>query len=107
VRLDARRFLVAFLAFEAGDRTPRTRRAVRATSGRRLAGQILAAPRIFAGARGPVAVGHLHALFVHRLPGHTGLLLASGTAIRPGGPEPFSFLFARRGGRWLAIAPGE
>jgi hypothetical protein len=106
-RVDARRFLAAFLASEAGDQTPRTRRAVRATSGRRLAGQILAAPRTSAGARGPVAVGHLRALRLHRLPGHTGLLLASGTAIRPGGPEAFSFLFARRGGRWLAIAPGE
>jgi hypothetical protein len=106
-RVDARRFLAAFLAFEAGDQTPRTRRAVRATSGRRLAGQILAAPRTSAGARGPVAVGHLRALRLHRLPGDTGLLLASGTAIRPGGPEAFSFIFARRGGRWLAIAPGE
>jgi hypothetical protein len=106
-RVDARRFLAAFLAFEAGDKTPWTRRALRVTSGRRLAGQILTAPRTPAGTRGPVAVGHLHALRLHRLPGHTGLLLASGTAIRPVGPETFSFLFARRGGRWLAIAPGE
>jgi hypothetical protein len=104
-RVDARGFLAAFLAFEAGDQTPRTRRALRATSGRRLAGQILAAPRAPVGARSPV--GHLHALRIHRLPGHHGLLLASGTATRREGPEPFAFLFARRGGRWLAIAPGE
>jgi hypothetical protein len=103
---DARRFLAAFLTFEAGRDTPRTRGAVRATSGRRLAGQILAAPRTSAGARAPVA-GHLLTIRLHPLPGRAGLLLASGTAIHPEGPEPFSFLFARRGGRWLAIAPGE
>jgi hypothetical protein len=104
-RVDARRFLAAFLAFEAGDDTPRTRRALRTTSGHDLAGQILAAARAPVGARFPVV--YLYALRLHPVPGHPGLLLASGTATRREGPEPFAFLFARRGGRWLAIAPGE
>jgi hypothetical protein len=105
-RVGARRFLAAFLGFEAGDQTPRTRRTIRVTSGRDLARQILGAPRTTGGVRSPVAV-HLLALRLHPLPGHPRLRLASGTAIRPEGPEPFSFLFARRGDRWLAVAPGE
>lgn len=105
-RVDARRFLTALLALETGDHTSRIRRALRATSGLDLARQILAAPRSIGGTRSPVAT-HLQALRLHRLPGHPGLLLASGTASHPEGPEPFSFLFARHRGRWLAIAPGE
>jgi hypothetical protein len=105
-RVDARRFLEAFLALEAGDDTARTRLALRSTSGLDLASRILAASRSIGRARSPLAA-RLLALRLHRLPGHPGLLLASGTAGRPEGPEPFSFLFARRRGGWLAIAPGE
>jgi hypothetical protein len=36
-----------------------------------------------------------------------GLALVFGRARRADGPEEFSFLFARNGGRWLARAPGE
>jgi hypothetical protein len=104
-RVDARRFLAAFLALEAGDDTSPTRRALRATSCRDLARRILAAPRARVRARSPVV--HLVALRLHRLPAHPGLLLASGTVARREGPEPFSFLFALRRGRWLAVAPGE
>lgn len=105
VRPEVRRFLAAFLTVEAGEDTPRTRKALRATSGRNLAKQILNSPR--ATDSHPPTSGHVLVLRLRPLPGHLGMLLASGTAARPQGQEPFSFLFARRAGRWLAIAPGE
>jgi hypothetical protein len=53
------------------------------------------------------AAARITSLRIDRVPGHPYLVLASGDARRAEGPEPFSFLFARRGGRWLALAPGE
>jgi hypothetical protein len=103
VRRAAHRFLVAFLALEVGTDGPATRAAIRRGAGARLARDLLA--------RRPPPSDHpsarILALHLARLPHRPGLALATGTARRPGGPEPFAFLLARRGGRWLAIAPAE
>jgi hypothetical protein len=103
-RRAARHFLAAFLSDEVGSGGLAARAAIRAYSVGALARELLAdPPRAFTDA----ARARLGALRLHRLPGRPGLLLISGTARRTAGPEPFAFLFARRGGRWLALAPAE
>ena len=100
----ARRFLRAFLAREVGKGGAAGARAIRTGAAAALARELLAAPhRAHAGP--PPA--RLTDLRITPLPGRPRLRLATATARRPSGPEPLSFLFARRGGRWLAIAPGE
>jgi hypothetical protein len=102
----ALRFLHAFFAYEVGDRRPAIVQALRATATGSFAAQLLRAqPR--PGDRSTVSAATLTDLTLTRLPDHPDLALASGTAVRPSAPEQFSFLFARRGGRWLASAPGE
>lgn len=100
-----RRFILAFLAAEVGRGGRSAARIIRAgataTLSRRLLGRL---PRPSSAEPGRV---RLAALRLHRLPGRRDLLLASGVARRPRGPEPFSFIFIRRGGRWLALAPAE
>jgi hypothetical protein len=61
-------------------------------------------PRPAPTAPGPAPIAVLH---VSRLPARPDLALVSGTAHRRSGGEPFAFLFARRRGRWLALAPAE
>ena len=85
-------------------RQRRVRTAIRADAVGALARELLRRPASLATRLPPARLG---ALELHRLPGRPGLLLVSGTARRPSGPEPFAFLFARRGGRWLAVAPAE
>jgi hypothetical protein len=102
-RSAARHFLAAFLTDEVGGGLA-ARTAIRAYSVGALARELLADPPP---ASTDAARARLGALHLHRLPGRPGLLLVSGTARRPSGPEPFSFLFARRGRRWLALAPAE
>jgi hypothetical protein len=99
----ARRFLAAYLAFEAGDRHAAA--ALRASATPSLAHRILAsaAPRPRADTARPAISG----LTVTRLPGRPDLAIVTGTAHRPSGPEPFAFLFGNRAGPWLAIAPAE
>jgi hypothetical protein len=103
-RTAARRFLSAFLVEEIGDRSGAVREAIRADAVGTLARELLRVP-----ARVPTKpdAARLSALDLHRLPGRPDLLLVSGTARRPSGPEPFAFIFARRGRRWLAVAPAE
>jgi hypothetical protein len=103
LRREAHRFLAAFLALEAGAEDRATRAAIRRGAAPRLARELLAGrPRP---ARRPGA--RILALRLARLPRRPGLALATGTARRRDGPEPFAFLLARRGGRWLALAPAE
>lgn len=103
LRRAARRFIEAFLAFEAGADDPRTRGAIRRGADRHLALDLLADRPRRSGDRSAAALS----LRVTRLPHRPGLALATGTARRRSGPEPFAFLFTRRGGRWLALAPAE
>lgn len=103
LRRAARGFIEAFLAFEAGADDPGTRGAIRRGADRRLALDLLADRPPQSGDRSAPTL----ALRVTRLPHRPDLALATGTARRPSGPEPFAFLFARRGGGWLALAPAE
>jgi hypothetical protein len=103
-RPTARRFLSAFLAEEVGDRSARVRKAIYDDAGGALARELLREPARVGTRPATVRLG---AIKLHRLPGRPGLLLVSGTARRASGPEPFAFLFARRGRRWLALAPAE
>ena len=103
-RRAARHFLAAFFSDEVGSGGLAARTAIRAYSVGALTRELLADPPR---ASTDAARARLGALHLHRLPGRPGLLLISGTARRPSGPEPFSFLFARRRRRWLAVAPAE
>jgi hypothetical protein len=103
LRRAARGFIEAFLAAEAGAQGPATRTAIHRRAAPDLARDLLAhLPR-----RPGRSTAEILALQVARLPRRPDLALLNGTARRPGGPEPFAFLLARRGGRWLAIAPAE
>jgi hypothetical protein len=104
-RRAARSFIDAFLDYEAGVRDPRTVAAIRLGSAPRLSRDVLATSPAARRAR-PAAPASL-VLTIRRLPHRPDLALVSGTAHRPSGPEPFAFLFARRGARWLAVAPAE
>jgi hypothetical protein len=105
-RPQVRRFIAAFLSYEVGVGAPRVDEAIRASATRRFARQLLLEPPRPAGRRSRGAA-HVTSLHIDPVPGRADLALASGDARRAEGPEPFSFLFARRDGRWLAVAPGE
>jgi hypothetical protein len=105
-RRQARRFVAAFLSYEVGLAAGQTEGRIRAGASHAFADKLLGGPAISPARAGPGAV-HITSLHVDTIPGHPNLAFASGDADRPEGPEPFSFLFARRAGRWLAVAPGE
>ena len=100
-----RHFLLAFLSYEVGTGGAASAAAVRADASAGFADQLLA-PAVSATAGDPRRA-RLASLRIEPIAGHPGLILVSGLARRPSGPEPLSFLFAERDGRWLAIAPGE
>jgi hypothetical protein len=101
-----RRFIAAFLSYEVGGGGPAAESAIRNCASRHFARQLLSEAPTSAGRPGhrTAAISSLH---IDPVPGHPDLVLASGDARRPEGPEPFSFVFARREGRWIAVAPGE
>jgi hypothetical protein len=99
----ARRFVSAFLAYEAGETDPSTRQAIRLDASSSLAGSILSGPIAARPGHGPIRLS----LEVCRLPHRPRLALVTGTARRGGAAEPFAFLLALRHGRWLAVAPAE
>jgi hypothetical protein len=105
-RPQVRRFIAAFLSYEVGAGRPAVEKAIRRRASRRFARQLLSEPPTQA--RRPThGAARITSLHIDPVPGRRDLALASGEARRPEGPEPFSFLFARRDGRWLAVAPGE
>jgi hypothetical protein len=106
IRPEARRFIAAFLSYEVGVGGPAITAVIQACASRHFAHQLLSEPPRPAG-RPSHGAARITSLRIDPVPGHPVLALASGDARRPEGPEPFSFLFARRGGRWLAVAPGE
>jgi hypothetical protein len=105
-RPKVRRFLAAFLSYEVGGDGPAVERAIRGSSSRSFARQLLSEPPGPPNRPGQTTT-RITSLRIDRVPGHPNLALASGEARRSEGPEPFSFLFAQSGGRWLAVAPGE
>ena len=107
LRRAARPFLVAFLDYEAGRRGFAIAGALRAGATRAFAARLLDAPPLPsspAGYPGPARLGELSVSFLSARP-DSALVRAS--AERGGLPEQLSFLFARRGGRWVASAPGQ
>jgi hypothetical protein len=105
-RTEARRFLAAFLSYEVGLGGPAAEATIEDSASRGFAHQLLSDPPGSTGRPGRGAA-RITSLRIDPVLGHPNLALASGDARRPDGPEPFSFLFARRRGRWLAVAPGE
>jgi hypothetical protein len=105
-RPQVRRFIAAFLSYEVGGGGSAVESAIHTSASRHFARQLLSEPPTSPArpSRGRVPISSLR---IDPVPGHPSLALASGDAHRPKGPEPFSFLFARRDGRWLAVAPGE
>jgi hypothetical protein len=101
----ARRFILAFLSDEVGVAESSSARAIRAGAIPSFAREILGRPPPLSTEESDKAP--LRSLHVRRLPGRPDLALVSGSARRPSGPEQFAFLFARREGRWFALAPGE
>ncbi len=101
-----RHFIVAFLSYEVGRGGRAAEETIHAFAVPHLARQLLSQPPTPAG-RPSNGAPRITRLRVDDVPGHPDLLLASGDARHPEGPEPVSFLFARREGRWLAVAPGE
>jgi hypothetical protein len=102
----ARGFVSAFLCYEVGEDPPWVRRRLRRGATAGFAGELLRSPvRVSSGPdRAPAKIETIRAEFVAP---SRGLALVFGSARRADGPEEFSFLFARNGGRWLARAPGE
>jgi hypothetical protein len=105
-RTQVRPFLAAFLSYEVGRSGPAVEARIEDSASPHFARQLLSEPTRPVGRPGQAAA-RITSLRIDRVPGHPYLVLVSGDARRPEGPEPFSFLFARRGGRWLALAPGE
>jgi hypothetical protein len=102
----AREFVSAFLRYEVGEDLPWVRRRLRRGATAGFAGELLRSPvRVSSGpGRAPAKIETIRVEFVTR---SRGLALVFGRARRADGPEEFSFLFTRTGGRWLARAPGE
>jgi hypothetical protein len=105
-RPQVRRFLAAFLSYEVGLGGPVVEARIEDSASGHFAHQLLSEPPRPVG-RSAQVIARITSLRIDRVPGHPDLALASGDARRPEGAEPFSFLFAQRGGRWLAVAPGE
>jgi hypothetical protein len=105
-RREIRSFITAFLAYEVGGHDAAAEVAIRSDASAAFGRQLLADPPTPPGRPRPGSA-RITSLDIDRVPGHPGLVLASGDARRPQGTEPFSFLFERHGGRWPAVAPGE
>jgi hypothetical protein len=101
----ARAFLAAYLRYEVGDRSARTRASLRAHATGRFAGYLLAAtPRAPVSILRRARIVALHVVPVSLFPPRAAV---TGSATRPAGPEQLSFLFECRSGRWLAAAAGQ
>lgn len=103
LRRAARPFLAAFLRYEAGAEVAA---ALRASATSAFAARLLAAPPrpTEPGYRPPARLGALRITF---LSARADRALVRASAARAVGAEQLSFVFARRGGRWLAVGPGQ
>jgi hypothetical protein len=105
LRHSARRFLLAFLRYEVGDRDVAQGLRERATT--TFAARLLSAwPREPAGRRLPAAA-RLEGFEVGPLSADLDRALISASARRGPAREELSFLFERRHGAWLASGPAQ
>lgn len=93
----ARRFAVAFLAYGNGDHSPAIRRELRATSTRRFAARLLAAPPRLHGHPRP---GRVRSVRVSEDRSPAGLPVLV-TVLRSGRTTQFPLLLQRRDAQWL------
>jgi hypothetical protein len=107
LRRQARRFLVAFLRYEVGERGSGVVVALRATSTRRFAARLLGAPPRAPAASGFPPPAKLRKLQVAFLSAAASRALISALARRGGRPEDLSFLFTRTAAGWRASGPGQ
>jgi hypothetical protein len=105
-RPPVRSFITAFLAYEVGGHDAAAELAIRSHASPAFGRLLLTDPPTPPGRARPGSA-RITSLGIDRVPDHRDLVLASGDARRPQGTEPFSFLFERHAGRWLAVAPGE
>ena len=88
-----------------GELDLRVRRALRRTATAGFAAELLRAPPRPAGRA--LRSARLARLSLSALPVSPPRALVSGSALRGRSAEQFSFLFALRGGVWLASGPGQ
>jgi hypothetical protein len=101
----ARRFLAAFLRYEVGNLGQTTTKSLRAHSSPDFAAELLAQPPRDLYRHLPRAqIWRLRVIVLSQSPGRA---LVSGSALRDGRPEQFSFFFEADGGAWRAVGPGE
>jgi len=107
VRAAARRFLTAFLRYEVGDVSAQVRRTIRGAATQPFARRLLRRPprRPATGSFPPRAT--LRSVYISFVSPRATRAVASGSALRGGLSEEFSFVLARHGGKWLASGPGE
>jgi hypothetical protein len=104
-QLEPRPFLRAFLRYEVGELDPGLRRRLRARATPAFARQLFSSPiRVPPQRTAPARLERLSITHLSRLPPRA---LVSGTALRAGKPEQFSFLFEAPRGTWLASGPAE
>ena len=103
LRRAAHPFLAAFLRYEAGAEVAA---ALRASATPAFAARLLAAPPRPTGP-GYLPPARLGALRITFLSARADRALVRASAARAVGAEQLSFVFERRGGRWLASAPGQ
>lgn len=102
----ARPFLAAFLRYEAGRGGAALAATLRASATPGFAARLLAAPPRTTGP-GHRPSARLGAPRITFLSARADRALVRASAARPGGAEQLSFVFARRGGRWLASGSGQ
>lgn len=103
LRRAARPFLGAFLRYEAGAEVAA---ALRASATPAFAARLLAAPPRATGP-GYLPPARLGTFRITFLSARADRALVRASAERGVGAEQLSFVFARRGGRWLASGPGQ
>ena len=106
LRRAARPFLAAFLRYETGAGGAAVAAALGASATPAFAARLLTAPPRTTGP-GYRPSARLGAPRITFLSARADRALVRASAARPGGAEQLSFLFARRGGRWLASGPGQ
>jgi hypothetical protein len=106
LRAAGRRFVSAFLRYEVGDLSRRDAASIRLGATAAFARELAAAPPRHLDRTAPEAA-RIERIDISFLSGSARRALLSGVASRPDGPEEFSFLFALRSGRWLAIGAAE
>jgi hypothetical protein len=107
LRRSARRFLAAFFRYEVGEGGRALDAALRARAIPAFARRLLAAPPRPPSPGGFPPPARLRRLRVSFVSAGGERALVTGSALRGGLAEQFSFLFERRRSLWLASGPGQ